>query len=77
MSEYLDLITDPAHTAVELTYIMVDLLILGAVKHAIVKHLHRDLRERDRKHKHNRPTIINDRGMTLEEIMLGHTPKES
>lgn len=57
MNEYLHLITDPAHTAVELTYIMVDLLILGAVKRAIVRHLHRDLRNRDRRHKHARLTI--------------------
>jgi len=52
IEEYLHLMSDPAHTAVELTFIMVDLLILGAGKRAIVRHFHRDLRNRDRAHKH-------------------------
>lgn len=44
LEEYLHMLTDPAHTLVELTYIMFDLVILKVVIHFLKKHMHRDLR---------------------------------
>ncbi len=44
MDEYLHILSDPAHTAVEFTFVLIDVLIIGWVKHQIVKHMHRDVK---------------------------------
>jgi hypothetical protein len=43
LEHYLEIITDPAHTAVEFTFVLLDVLIIDAVRRRIVKHLHRDV----------------------------------
>lgn len=44
MNEYLEILSDPAHSAVEFTFVLFDVLVISFVKNRIVKHLHRDLR---------------------------------
>lgn len=44
IEEYLHLMSDPAHTLVEFTFVLVDVLIISWVKNKIIKHLHRDIK---------------------------------
>lgn len=44
LAEYAHLMTDPAHTAVEFTFVLIDVLIIDAVRRLIVRHLHRDVK---------------------------------
>lgn len=43
LEEYMHIMTDPAHSAVEFTYVLIDVLIISWVKSRIIKHLHRDI----------------------------------
>lgn len=43
IEEYLHLMSDPAHTAVEFTFVLIDVLIISWVKSRIIKHMHRDI----------------------------------
>lgn len=43
MHEYVHILLDPSHTLVEFTFVLVDYLIIDAVKRRIVKHFHRDI----------------------------------
>ncbi len=43
--EYLHILTDPAHTLVEFTFVLIDYIIINTFYHkVIVKHLHRDVK---------------------------------
>lgn len=53
IDEYMHLMSDPAHIAVEFTFVLLDVLIIGAVRKQIVKHLHRDVRAGKHKGKRN------------------------
>lgn len=44
LDEYLHILSDPAHTAVEFTFVLIDVLIISWVKNRIVKHIHRDVK---------------------------------
>lgn len=44
IDEYFHLMSDPAHMAVEFTFVLIDVMIISAVKNRIIKHLHRDVR---------------------------------
>lgn len=41
--EFLHLLTDPAHTAVEFTFVAIDYLIIHTVAYRLKRHFHRDL----------------------------------
>ena len=43
LSEYAHLITDPAHSLVEFTFVLVDYLVIQVVVRGVKKHFHRDL----------------------------------
>jgi hypothetical protein len=43
--EYVHLMSDPAHTAVEFTFVLFDYLIISWVKAQIVKHFHKDIKD--------------------------------
>jgi len=49
-SEYLHILTDPAHSLVEFTFVAVDYLIVQTAVHAVKKHFHKDLAVQDRAH---------------------------
>ena len=71
LSEYAHLITDPAHSLVEFTFVLLDYLVIQVVVRGVKKHFHRDLRrehtvldtehgithheEHDGSHDHHRP----------------------
>lgn len=44
IDEYLHIMSDPAHAAVEFTFVLLDYIIIQLVGHRIIKHLHRDMR---------------------------------
>jgi hypothetical protein len=50
--EYAHLMSDPAHTAVEFTFVLFDYLIISWVRARIIKHLHRDVRAGKHKETH-------------------------
>ena len=43
LHHYVELITDPAHSLVEFTFVLVDVLIIDAVRRRLTKHFHRDI----------------------------------
>lgn len=43
VQEFTHLITDPAHTAVEFTFVLVDYLIIHTVARRLKRHFHKDL----------------------------------
>lgn len=45
LHHYAELMSDPAHTAVEFTFVLFDVLIIDFVRRRIVRHLHRDLKK--------------------------------
>lgn len=45
--EFLHILTDPAHTAVEFTFVLIDYLIIQTIVSRMRKHFHRDLNIRD------------------------------
>lgn len=64
MSEFLqhygELISDPAHTAVEFTFVLVDVLIIDAVRRRIYKHFHKDI-DNTTDHLHKDMGVSHDR----------------
>ena len=40
---FTEIITDPAHTAVEFTFVLLDYLVIQTIAHRLKKHFHRDL----------------------------------
>lgn len=40
---YLEIITDPAHTLVEATFVLIEVLIIDVVRRKITQHFHRDI----------------------------------
>ena len=58
LEHYIDLITDPAHTAVEFTFVLLDVLIIDFVRRRIIRHIHRDVGAgRHRKRRGHRPWV--------------------
>jgi len=53
-AEYVSILTDPAHSLVEFTFVAVDYLIVQTAVHALKRHFHRDIetehRRLDREH---------------------------
>lgn len=49
---YKELITDPAHSLVEFTFVLIDVLIIQWVVSKVKRHFHRDLTARDINHGH-------------------------
>lgn len=45
--EFMHLLTDPAHTAVEFTFVLLDYLIIHSVVRRWRKHFHKDIGLRD------------------------------
>lgn len=45
LEHYLDLLTDPAHSLVEFTFVLVDVLIIDYVRRRLRDHFHRDIAE--------------------------------
>jgi hypothetical protein len=43
LHEYVHILSDPAHSLVEFTFVLIDYIIIQTVGHRIVKHLHRDV----------------------------------
>lgn len=43
LHEYLSLITNPAHTLVEFTFVLLDYLVIAAVARALKSHFHKDI----------------------------------
>ncbi len=43
MHEYVHILTDPAHSMVEFTFVLIDVLIISWVKNRIIRHMHRDM----------------------------------
>lgn len=52
--EYLTILTDPAHSLVEFTFVLFDLLVIDTVRRGLKRHFHRDLSDQhtrlDREH---------------------------
>jgi hypothetical protein len=44
IAEYFHILSDPAHTAVEFTFVLIDVIIISWVKNRIIKHIHRDIK---------------------------------
>lgn len=40
---FTEIITDPAHTAVEFLFVLLDYLVIGVVVHRVRRHFHRDM----------------------------------
>lgn len=48
LHEYGHIMADPAHGMVEFTFVLIDVLIISAVKNQIIKHLHRDTTHKEK-----------------------------
>ena len=51
IQEYTHILSDPAHSAVEFTFVLIDVLIISWVRDRIIKHLHRDIKNNNHKEK--------------------------
>lgn len=43
LHHYVEILTDPAHSAVEFTFVLFDVLVIDFVRRRLVKHFHKDL----------------------------------
>lgn len=81
-SEYVSILTDPAHSLVEFTFVAVDYLIVQTAVHALKRHFHRDIETEhqrlDREHgvEHgpkvapDHPALLRQRPMVLRDGVL-------
>jgi hypothetical protein len=44
IQEYLHLMSDPAHMAVEFTFVLIDVLLIKGAYNLLIRHLHRDIK---------------------------------
>jgi hypothetical protein len=49
LSHYVEIITDPAHSLVEFTFVLLDVLVIDAVRRRLKRHFHNDLDDEHRR----------------------------